>query len=29
MVRLTWAIAVMTFVMTIGVAVQIWIALRQ
>jgi nitrate/nitrite-specific signal transduction histidine kinase len=28
MVRLTWAIAVMTFVMVILVVVQIWIALK-
>ena len=28
MVRLTWAIAVMTLVMTLGVATQIWITLR-
>ena len=27
-VRLTWAIAIMTLVMTVGVGVQIWIALR-
>jgi hypothetical protein len=29
MVRLTWAIFVLTFVMTIVGALQIWIAIRQ
>jgi 3-dehydroquinate dehydratase len=28
MVRLTWAIAILTFVMVVGVGVQIWIALQ-
>ena len=28
MVRLTWAISIMTFVMVIGVGVQIWLAIE-